>query len=190
MVSSIPPAARQLVRTITHAVDTATSGQHATYDSAITQLATHPIAGRVLGDLLRLLLEDLHPDGFNSADIALAVGRCYRTATAWLPSERVDVAMLLAVLASALGIHQPGTPEPGTPEPGTTYQPPDPPRSHVDERRDPDDANLAATPAWPDYAWHAPLLVADLLPFAPATLDSYLEAAFAEYAREAREEPP
>jgi hypothetical protein len=32
--------------------------------------------------------------------------------------------------------------------------------------------------------------LADLLPFAPATLGSYLEATFAEYAREAREEPP
>ena len=45
-------------------------------------------------------------------------------------------------------------------------------------------------PAWPDYAWHAPLLVADLLPFAPATLAGYLESMFAEYAREAREELP
>jgi hypothetical protein len=35
-----------------------------------------------------------------------------------------------------------------------------------------------------------PLLVADLLPFAPATLDSYLETTFAEYARQAREEFP
>jgi hypothetical protein len=182
MVSSVPPAARQLVRTITRAVNTAASGHQAAYDTAITQLATHPIAGRVVGDLLRLLLEDLHPDGLDSADIALAVGRCYRTATAWQPPERVDAATLLAVLASALGIH-----EPGTHEPGTTYQPPDPP---VDERRDPHDAIPATTPAWPDYAWHAPLLVADLLPFAPATLDSYLEAAFGEYAREAREEPP
>jgi len=32
--------------------------------------------------------------------------------------------------------------------------------------------------------------VADLLPFAPATLSAYLEATFAEYAREAREEFP
>jgi hypothetical protein len=32
--------------------------------------------------------------------------------------------------------------------------------------------------------------VADLLPFAPATLAGNLEAAFAEYAREARDELP
>jgi hypothetical protein len=45
-------------------------------------------------------------------------------------------------------------------------------------------------PSWPDYAWHAPLLLADLLPFAPATLGGYLESTFAEYMREAREEQP
>jgi hypothetical protein len=45
-------------------------------------------------------------------------------------------------------------------------------------------------PAWPDYAWHPPLLVADLMPFAPAMLGGYLESTFAEYMREAREERP
>jgi len=49
---------------------------------------------------------------------------------------------------------------------------------------------LVKPPTWPDYAWHAPLLVADLLSFAPATLSACLEATFAEYAREAREELP
>jgi hypothetical protein len=32
--------------------------------------------------------------------------------------------------------------------------------------------------------------MAELLPFAPATVGSYLETTFAEYAREAREELP
>ena len=181
MASAVPGPARDFVRTVTQAVDTAVSGDDAaTYDSATAELATQPIGGRVLGDVLRSLLEDTHSDGLNSDDITLVISRCYRAAAAWLPPERVDVTMLLAVLASALGIH----------EHAITYEALDLPRSDADECRDPDGTVPVKPPTWPDYPWHAPLLVADLLPFAPATLDSYLETTFAEYAREAREELP
>jgi hypothetical protein len=181
MASSIPGPARDLVRTVRQAVEAAISGEDAvTYDCATAQLATQPNGGRVLGDVLRSLLEDTHPNGLNSEDITVVIGRCYRAASAWLPPERIDVTVLLAVLASALGIH----------EPGVTYQGLALPRSDADEYRDPDETLPIKPPTWPDYAWHAPLLVADLLPYAPATLVSYLEAAFAEYAREAREEFP
>jgi hypothetical protein len=181
MASSIPGTARDFVRAVAHALDTAVSGDDvATYDRAIARLATQPAGGRVLGDVLRSMLEDIHPDGFSSDDITLVVGRCYRAAVAWLPPERVDVTVLLAALAGALGIH----------EPGITYEAFDLPRSNADEWRDPGDTVPVKPPAWPDYAWHAPLLVADLLPLAPATLDGYLESVFAEYAREAREELP
>ena len=181
MASTIPGPARDFVRALTQAVDTATSGEDAaTYDSAITQLATQPAGGRVLGDVLRSLLEDTHPDGFTSQDITLVLARCYHAAVAWLPPERVDVTMLLAALAAALGIH----------EPGITYEALDLPHSDADQGRDPDATVPVKPPTWPDYAWHAPLLVADLLPFAPATLDSYLHSTFAEYAREAHEELP
>ena len=181
MASTIPGPARDFVRIVTQAVDAAiTGGDAATYDRATARLATQPTGGRVLGDVLRSLLEDTHPDGFNSHDITLVVGRCYRAATVWLPPERVDVTMLLAVLAGALGIH----------EPGITYEALGLPRSHADECCDPDGTVAIKPPTWPDYAWHAPLLVADLLPFAPVTLGAYLEATFAEYAREAREELP
>lgn len=181
MASTIPGPARDFVRTVTQAVDTAVSrADVATYDSATAQLATQPIGGRVLGDVLRSLLEDTHPDGLNSDDITLVIGRCYRAAVGWLPPERIDVTMLLAVLASALGIH----------EPAIAYEALDLPSSDADECRHPDGTVPVKPPAWPDYAWHAPLLVADLLPFAPATLGSYLETTFAEYAREAREELP
>jgi hypothetical protein len=88
--------------------------------------------------------------------------------------------MLLAVLAGALGIH----------EPGVTYEALDLPRANADDCGNLDDAVPVKPPSWPDYAWHAPLLVAGLLPFAPTTLDSYLENTFAGYAREAREEMP
>ncbi len=178
MASTVPGPARDLVRAVMDAVDAVVGGDAAAYESATARLATRPTGGRVLGDVLRSLLEDTHPDGLDSADITLVIGRCYRAAAAWLSPERVDVTMLLAVLAAALGIH----------EPAVTYQALDLPRP--DECRDADDAVPVEPPTWPEYAWHAPLLVADLLPFAPATLDSYLEATFAEYAREAHEELP
>lgn len=174
MATIIPGPARDLVRSLTRAVDAVGGQDAAGYDAATAQLAEQPAGGRVLGDLLRSLLEDTHPDGLGSDDITLLIGRCYRAAATWLPPERVDVTVLLAVLASALGIH----------EPGITYAALDLPS------RDPDDAVAVKPPTWPRYAWHAPLLVADLLPLAPATLATYLEATFAEYAREAREELP
>src|ERR1700730_7060723 len=118
----------------------------------------------------------------DSDDITLVGGRCYRTAVAWLPPDRVDGTTLLAALASALAIN----------EPGITYEALNLPHATTNEHHDPDadDTVPVKPPAWPDYAWHAPLLVADLMPFAPATLGGYLKSTFAEYAREAREELP
>jgi hypothetical protein len=181
MSSTIPRPAHDLVHTITEAVDTATSAHDAaTFERTTADLATKPIGGRVLGDVLRSLLEDTHPDGFSSEDITLVVGRCYRAAATWLPPERIDVTTLLTVLASALGIDE------------TTIT--DDTRDHLagdtEQGNDSDDAVAAKPLAWPDYAWHAPLLLADLLPFAPATLSNYIETTFTEYAREAREELP
>jgi hypothetical protein len=97
---------------------------------------------------------------------------------AYTDYERVDVTILLATLASALGIH----------EPGVTHEALALPRPR--EGPDPDDTVPVNPPTWPDYAWHAPLLIADLLTYAPATLTGYLETTFAEYARKAREELP
>jgi hypothetical protein len=180
-MSSTPGPARDVMRAIVRAVDAAVSGSDAAaYESRTAQLAAKPISGRVLGDVLRLLLEDTHPEGFSSEDITLLTGRCYRAAAAWLPPKRIDAIILLAVLAGALGIH----------EPAITYEQLDLPHPGTGGYRDLGDTVPVEPPAWPDYAWHAPLLVADLLPFAPAMLDAYLEAIFAEYAREAREEHP
>jgi hypothetical protein len=180
MASTIPGSARELVRAVVQAVHAANGDDAAAYERWTARLATQPAGGRVLGDVLRSLLEDTHPDGFASDDITQVIGRCNRAATAWLPPERVDVTVLLAVLASALGIH----------EPGVTYEALDLPRGGVDVDGDADEAVPVRPPTWPDYAWHAPLVVADLLPHAPVTLDVYLESTFAEYAREARQEQP
>ena len=77
--------------------------------------------------------------------------------------------VLVAVLSSALGIH----------EPGVTYEeitgPIDAPRPGDDWAGDPDVTSIGAAPDGqralsgptadrrPQYAWHAPLLIADLL---------------------------
>jgi hypothetical protein len=143
--------------------------QVATYERAVARLTTQPAGGRVLGDVLRSLLEDTRSDGLESDDITLVVGRCYRAAVSWLPPERVDVTTLLAALAGALGIH----------EPGVTHEALDLSGSNADESSDPSDTVPVKPPTWPDYAWHAPLLVADLLPFGPAMLRGYIETAFA-----------
>lgn len=170
VTSGISGPAREFVRATVAAVDLAADGSDPeAYDSAIARLAAHPDGGRVLGDLLRALLEDTHPEGFDSDDVAVVTGRCHATAVAWLPPERVDVSTLLIVLAGALGIH---------------------PYVDAEQPRDQDDAREETAPTWPNHAWHAPLLIAGLLPYAPATLDAYLAAVFAEYAREAREEQP
>jgi hypothetical protein len=174
VTSGIPGPAREFVRATVGAVDLAADGSDPeAYDSAIARLAAHPDGGRVLGDLLRALLEDTHPEGFDSDDVAVVTGRCYAAAVAWLPPGRVDVSTLLVVLAGALGIHPYVDAE-----------------QSRDQSLDRDDAREATVPTWPDHAWHAPLLIADLLPHAPGTLDAYLAAVFAEYAREAREEQP
>jgi hypothetical protein len=53
-----------LVHIVIHAVDTAISGDDvATYGMATARLTSEPAGGRVLGDVLRSLQEDTHPDG-------------------------------------------------------------------------------------------------------------------------------
>ena len=83
VTSGIPGPAREFVRATVAAVDLAADGSDPeAYDSAIARLAAHPDGGRVLGDLLRALLEDTHPEGFDSDDVAVVTGRCYAAAVA------------------------------------------------------------------------------------------------------------
>ena len=65
-------------------------------------------AGLVLAAVLRSLLEEQHPDGLDSDDIQAILTRCYRGAAGWLPLDRVEPNVMIAVLASSLGIHEPG----------------------------------------------------------------------------------
>jgi hypothetical protein len=125
----------------------------------------------------------------------------------------LDVTTLVAVLSSALGIH----------EPGVTYEdvmgPPvasgddwvgDPTGGHVvggagEARPDrgagghphpptgvpgSDEIVPSQVPTAAAYAWHAPLLIVDLLATGRRRLDGYLDGAFAEIARAETMEMP
>jgi len=59
--------------------------------------------GKVMGGVLRLLLERGHPDGVDGDDIRDLLQDCTRDAAHWLPET--DPHTLLVVLAGALGIH-------------------------------------------------------------------------------------
>jgi hypothetical protein len=171
-------------RAIGTAIDrSVTAAQHRDRDgylAAAEELAALPAeqAGLVLGALARMLLEESHPDGLDADDIQAVLDRCLRDAAAWLPVDRVQPRTVVAVLAGALGIH----------EPGLTYAPPPQltggnPAGDDWPGVDWDAPARDAAPTAAEYARHAPLVVADLLAAARRPLRPYLDAAFTEIAR-------
>ncbi|HZD98013.1 MAG TPA: hypothetical protein VE132_07610, partial [Micromonosporaceae bacterium] len=89
----------------------------------------------------------------------------------------VDVRVLIAVLAAALGIHEAGLTyqEMGPVETATDDWPP---TAHPAEH-----ATATGRPPTPaEFAWHAPLVIADLLAASDRRIGPYLDAAFADLA--------
>ena len=169
---SLPGPARVIGAAITHAVDAATESDGDRYRRAAAEVVALPsqVVGLVTAAVTRALIEEQHPDGLDSDDVQVVLERCYRGATAWLSA--VDVRALLAVLANALGIH----------EPGLTYQQLEPlVAPEGDWPFEPGQAN--APPSAAEFAWHAPLVIADLLATGDKPLSPYLDAAFADIAR-------
>jgi hypothetical protein len=167
----LPGPARGVGTAINRAVSAA--GDADDYDAAIAELLSQPVqqTGVVLAALVRNLLEEKHPDGLDSDDIAAVLAGCYRSASDWLPPDRLDPSVLVAVLASALGIHEPGITydEIGSPAPRPG-----------DEWTDPSDEVPMRAPSPAEYAETAPILIADLL--AGRRLNRYLDQAFTEIA--------
>ncbi|HEY2795040.1 MAG TPA: hypothetical protein VGJ28_21955 [Micromonosporaceae bacterium] len=173
---------RVLGTAIVRAVDAV--GDADDYPRATAELATPP-AGLILGGLVRSMLEDQHPDGLDSDDIEAVLVGCYRAASAWTV---VDANVLLAVLASALGIH----------EPGVTYDDITAPERTEDEWTSAPIGGTAAraetpptkAPSPTEYAYHAPILIAHLIATGRRGLNFYLDAAFTATATEAAMEMP
>jgi hypothetical protein len=178
----LPGPARAIGAAVVRAVDAAAAGDREDYEARAADLAAGPVepTGIVLAAVVRTLLEEQHPDGLDADDMQLVIGRCAKGA-AWLPA--VDPYAIVAVLASALGVH----------EAGITYdEVGEPPAVEGDEWRDPDPdpapKRKAPTPA--GYAFHAPLLIADLLAQGGRGLDRYLDGAFGEILRAETMEMP
>jgi hypothetical protein len=180
----LPGPARAIGVAITHAVDAAETGDRESYEEAAAEVVALPTeaTGIVLSAVVRSMLEAQHADGLDSDDIQLILGRCYRRTAAWLPPDRIDVDTLVAVLASALGV----------PEAGITYDEIGAPPPGGDEWRDPfdDSERPRKAPTTTAYAWHAPLLIADMVAEHGTSLSRHLDGAFNEIVRAETMEMP
>ena len=98
-----------LIASMTKAIDTAVKAAQA-QDADGLHAATTDLSkldaeqtGKVMGGVLRLLLERKHPDGLDGDDIRDLLQTCALGAARWLPET--DPHTMLVVLAGALGIH-------------------------------------------------------------------------------------
>ena len=183
---SWPAPVRAIGAAVTRAVDAAGGTDSKAYEDAAATVASLPTAptGLVLATVTRTLIEELHPDGLDPDDVQLVLARCYQGASAML-GDAVEVRVLIAVLAAALGIH----------EAGLTYQELDPIETATDEWPPPahpaEGETAPGRPPTPaEFAWHAPLLIADLLAASGRRIGPYLDAAFADLATGAAMEMP
>jgi hypothetical protein len=99
----LPATARAIAVAASDAVVAAQEHDRDMFEVGVGTLATTERSGLVLGAVVRLLLEELHPDGLDSHDIRRIVDDCRRSAEAW--QANVDPYTLLVLLAGALGIH-------------------------------------------------------------------------------------
>ncbi|MEU4773774.1 hypothetical protein [Micromonospora sp. NPDC023644] len=111
----LPAPAREIATAATDAVAAARERAPEAYDVAVARLATAERSGLVLGAVVRLLLEETHPDGLDGDDVRQVLEGCVRGAAQWRPD--VDPHVVLVLLAGALGVYDPDGDE----------SPPDPP---------------------------------------------------------------
>jgi hypothetical protein len=170
-LTDLPPAARAIATAVTDGVAAAQAGDPDAFADATRRLllADGEHVRVVLGHAVRMLLEELHPDGLDGDEVRDDVVRCVTSSAAWFPDA--DAEVLVIVLAGALGIHPDPPPEPAPDDPWA-------------------DAVTAAPPPPAEVARHALALLADLLASRGRPVRHYLEAAFTEVARAEFESGP
>jgi hypothetical protein len=151
--NSLPQPARAIAVAASAAVDAATRRDADALDTAALALAAADGSGLVLGMVVRLRLEELHPDGIDGDDARAVLEGCVRAAAEWLPW--VDPHVVLVLLASSWGVHDPADATVGR----------------------------AGDPGAKELARHGPLLVAHVMDGAPRPLADYVTAAFGEIRR-------
>ncbi|MEU5942088.1 hypothetical protein ABZ807_23530 [Micromonospora sp. NPDC047548] len=102
----LPAPAREIAGAATDAVEAARARDGEAYEVATARLAGAERSGLVLGAVVRLMLEETHPDGLDGDDVRRVLERCVRAAAPWRPE--VDPHVVLVLLASALGVYDPG----------------------------------------------------------------------------------
>ncbi|WP_433614473.1 hypothetical protein ACQP2P_08560 [Dactylosporangium sp. CA-139114] len=101
----LPPAARAIAVASAEAVEAARARDEAAYSDAVERLGglDPEQTGRVLGAVVRTLLEQRHPDGLDGDDIRAALEHAVRSAGQW---RDVDPQVMVVLLVGALGIHE------------------------------------------------------------------------------------
>jgi hypothetical protein len=104
---TLPAPARAIAAATLDAVAAARAQDAERFDEATARLAAaEPERVRVaLGGVVRLLLEDVHPDGLSGDDLVELIKACARRAFGW--SAEVDVQALVVVVTGALGVQEP-----------------------------------------------------------------------------------
>jgi len=100
----LPPPARPIAAAATAAVEAVQRRDAEALADAAGDLAAQDAArsGLILGVAVRLLLEEMHPDGLDGAAVRDVLEHCVRTAATWQPE--VDPGVVLVLLAGALGV--------------------------------------------------------------------------------------
>jgi len=105
VIRDLPPAARAVAARVSVAVRAAASTDAGELRSAAAEVealdAGH--VSTVLGAVIRMLLEEQHPDGVDGDDLRAVLDGCTHWAHGWLPPT--DPEVLLVIVAGALGVH-------------------------------------------------------------------------------------
>ncbi|MEH1123186.1 hypothetical protein [Micromonospora sp. CPCC 206061] len=110
----LPPPAQAVAVAASEAVAAAQERDRDRLEAAVAPLAVTEGAGLVLGAVVRLLLEQTHPDGLGGDDIRRIIEGCARDVVAWEPA--IDPHVLLVLLAGALGVHDQSEEAPPSPD--------------------------------------------------------------------------
>ncbi|RVW02170.1 hypothetical protein [Rhodococcus xishaensis] len=99
-----PMPARQIAVATDDAITAARAASREHLSEAVEELIALPFEQVTIvhAGVVRVLLEELHPDGLSGEDIQRALTRVAGSAIAWLPD--LDVEALAAVLTGSLGL--------------------------------------------------------------------------------------